>query len=148
MILDAENTFSEEQAITVDAISENVIDLGANPTLRDMGNGDNAFLVVLVTEEFDSAADAGTLQVKLLSDSTANLTTSPTTHLDTGLLAQGVLLAGAKLFAIRLPVERTYERYLGLDFDNETAAFTAGKITAFLARDLQAWTAYPGETGS
>ena len=61
MILDYENTYSDDQAITATAVSTNVID----HTVADIGPGEPVQIVVQVTEAFD----AGTLQVVLQTDS-------------------------------------------------------------------------------
>ncbi len=49
------------------------------------------------------------------------------------------LVAGYQ-FYVQLP-PGNYERYLGLRYDVSTSA-TAGKVSAFLSRDIQNWKPY------
>lgn len=142
MILDERLEFADAAAIalnTTNAIAPNtdVIDLGATPTLRDLGNGEPIFLVIQVSTAF---AGAGNVTFDLVSDSTANLATSKTTHLTTGALAYTVYTAG-KTFIYALPQEATYERYLGL-WETTSGNLTGGNINAFLTKDPARWTAY------
>ena len=145
MILDERNEFADAAAIALNignAIAPNtdVIDLGASPTLRDLGNGEPIYLVLQVDTDFVGAT--ATIQFQLASDSTANLATSKTIHLDTGAIAVASWVAGyTKVFA--LPTEATYERYLGLWMTVATANVTAGKLNAFLTTTVAKYTNYP-----
>ena len=142
MYLDAKNEFSDAQAVTSTAISTNVIDLGATNTLKDIGVGEDVWLVVLTqTAATDSGSDA-TLAVTLESDSTANLATSATVHYSTGALAFAAFSpAGTVLAAVRLP-SGSYERYLGVRYTVASGPLTDGKFDAFLTKDVQKWQAY------
>jgi hypothetical protein len=143
MYLDAQTTFSDAQAVTSTAISTNVIDLGATPTLRDLGAGEPVYLVVLTdAAATDSGSDA-TLTVTLESDSTENLATSATVHLSTGALAFAAFSPDkAVLYAGPIPTG-SYERYLGVRFTVASGPLTGGAFNAFLTRDISAWRAYP-----
>jgi len=142
MYLDAKNEFSDAQAVTSTAISSNVIDLGATNTLKDIGTGQDVYLVVSTqTAATDSGSDA-TLTVTLESDSTANLATSATVHFSTGALAFAAFSpAGSVLAAVKLPAGN-YERYVGVRYTVASGPLTAGKFDAFLTTDVQAWRAY------
>jgi hypothetical protein len=145
MILDERTEFADAAAIALNignAIAPNtdVIDLGATPTLKDIGTGCCLFLVLQVDTAFVGAT--ATIQFQLASDSTADLATSKTIHVDTGAIAVATWAAGyTKVYA--LPQEATYERYLGLWMTVATANVTAGKLNAFLTTDVSRWTAYP-----
>lgn len=148
MILDKFNEFADAQAVTSTAISQNVIDLaplgggtGTN-TVRDIGSGEDVYLVVrTVQAATDSGSDA-TLTVTLESDSTENLATSPTVHFSTGAMAFAAFSpAGAELAAIKLPAGN-YERYLGVRFTVASGPLTAGTFDAFLTKDAQSYRAY------
>ena len=146
MYIDKQAEFSDAQAVTATAISTNVIDLisnasGKNP-LRDIGTGQNVYLVVMTqTAATDSGSDA-TLTVDLLSDSTDNLATSPTVHFSTGALAFAAFApAGSLLAAVKLP-QGNYERYLGVRYTVASGPLTAGNFDAFLTTDVAAWRAY------
>lgn len=144
MLLDKQNEFSDSQAITVTAISTNVIDtlpsgvLQPNTVQNLGGTPGGAYLVVQVDEAF--AGTAGTVTITLESDSTANLATSPTVHLSTGAIGQAALTAGAQVAILALP-QGAYEKYLGLRY-TVGGTITAGKLSAFLTRDIQTWRPY------
>jgi ethanolamine utilization microcompartment shell protein EutS len=139
MILDERNEFCDATSAVLavgNAIIGDVIDLGTAG--RDIGNGEPLYLVIQVDTAFVGATS--TTQFQLCSDSTADLATSKTVHLDTGAIGVATLVAGyTKIMA--LPVETTYERYLGLWETVGTANVTAGKINAFLTHDVSAWRA-------
>src|SRR3546814_11399807 len=81
MYLDKENEFSDAQAVTATAISENVIDLGATNTLKDIGAGEEVWLVVRTSTAATAATSDATLAVPPASDRPAHPATSATTHL-------------------------------------------------------------------
>lgn len=144
MILDERTEFADAAAIALNignAIAPNtdVIDLGATPTLRDLGNGQQIYLVLQVSTAFVGAT--ATIQFELASDSTANLATSKTVHYSTGAIAVATWAAGYTK-VVALPIEATYERYLGLWMTVATANVTAGNLNAFLTTDVAKWTAY------
>lgn len=142
MILDAQNEFSDGQAVTSTAISTNVIDLGATNTLKDIGAGEPVYLVVqTIVAATDSGSDA-TLTVTLESDSTADLATSATVHFSTGAMAFAAFSpAGTVLAAVRLPIG-SYERYLGVRFTVASGPLTAGNFDAFLVKDYGKFLSY------
>lgn len=143
MILDERLEFCDATSVVINvgnAILGDVIDLGAAPTLQDIGNGEPLYLVVQVDTAI--VGTTSTWQLQLCSDSTANLATSKTVHIDTGAIAEATLVAGyTKVYA--LPVEATYERYLGLWHTVAVNNLSAGKINAFLTHDVAKWTAVP-----
>lgn len=147
MYVDSQSQFSNAQAVTSTAISENVLDLNASsntnvPLVQDIGTGTDVYLVVqTAVTATDSGSDA-TLTVTLESDSTANLATSATVHLSTGAIAfASFATAGTVLFAGRLPAG-AYERYLGLRYTVASGPLTAGAFTAFLTLDVQSYRYY------
>lgn len=147
MYLDKQAEFSDAQAVTASAISTNVVDLFAgtasgavNNTLRDIGTGEDVYLVVSV-DVAATAAGAATVTVTLESDSTADLATSATVHASSKAFALAEMTAGARLMAIKLPAG-SYERYLGVRFTVATGPLTAGAFSAFLTTDAQAYRAY------
>lgn len=142
MILDERNEFADAAAIalnTTNAIAPNtdVIDLGATPTLRDLGNGEPIYLVIQVDTAFGGA---GNVTFDLVSDSADDLATSKTTHWSSGAIAYTTWVAGYTK-VVALPTEATYERYLGL-WETTSGNLTSGKINAFLTRDVAKWAAY------
>lgn len=109
-------------------------------TLKDHG-GSDLYLVVQV----DTAATSGgsaTLQMRLVSDAVSTPDTSTATVHYTGpTIPVASLVAGYRYCAVRLP-SGSYERYIGVQQITGTAAFTAGKINAFLTADPALWRAY------
>lgn len=147
MYIDKQAEFSDAQAVTATAISTNVIDLyagasGVNNTLRDIGTGEDVYLVVITeTAATDVSSDA-TLAVSLESDSAVGLDSSATVHFTTGALAFAAFSpAGTVLAAIKLPAG-AYERYLGVRYTVASGPLTAGKFDAFLTTDVNAYRAY------
>lgn len=146
MILDERNEFCDATALNTGAAGSyllgDVIDLGAVP--GDIGNGQPLYLVIQV----DTAATSGgsaTGNFTLASDAQAAIATdgSATVHSTTGAIAVAALTAG-RTFCIPVPnIGNTYERYLGILQTTAVAAFTAGKINAFLTLDPTGWRAYP-----
>jgi len=146
MYVDKQAEFSDAQAVTATAISTNVMDLisnssGLNP-LRDIGTGQDVYLVVSTqTAATDTSSDA-TLTVSLESDSTVDLATSATVHFTTGALAFAAFSpVGTVLIAVKLPMGE-YERYLGVRYTVASGPLTAGAFDAFLTTDVQAFRAY------
>lgn len=146
MYIDKQAEFSDAQAVTATAISTNVMDLisnasGKNP-LRDVGTGQDVYLVITTQAAATDDLSDATLTVTLESDSTANLATSPTTHFSTGALAFAAFSpVGTVLAAVKLPAG-SYERYLGVRYTVGAGPLTAGAFDAFLTTDVQAWRAY------
>lgn len=117
---------------SADEIIGNVIDTAAAPTLKNLGTTP-VYLVV----NFDTsyvAPTTTTLTLSLVSDSTANLATSKTTHLTLPALTSATGVIGYQYVAA-LPANWTYERYLGMWAVNGVPSATAGKINAFLTLD-------------
>jgi hypothetical protein len=148
MILDERTEFADAAAIALNignAIAPNtdVVDTGSTNTLKDLGSGKPVYLVLNVDTTFVGAT--ATIQFQFSSDSTANLATSKTVHIDTGAIAVATWVAGyTKIYA--LPIEATYERYLGLWMTVATANVTAGKLNAYLVSDVSKWVAYADAT--
>jgi len=124
-LIDSNLRFSKEQAITVSAISANIID---GKALRDMGRGQPIYLNIYLTTVFTTSANSLTIQ--LVSSSGADPGANDvfmdvmkarlaSAMLSTGLLARMALPEG-------IPYERLGLYYLA------TTALVAGKIDAFL----------------
>ena len=145
MIIDKRTEFADAVALNTGAAGTylvgNVIDL--EKTGLDMGQGEPVYLVISV----DTAANSGgsaTAAFTLASDAQAAIATdgSATVHFKTDAVPVASLTAGKQVAMVALPAG-TYERYLGILQTTGTAAFTAGKIDAFLTLDPTGWKAYP-----
>lgn len=139
MILDERNEFLDATSVVINIGNQlfgDVIDLGT--ASRDIGNGEQLYLVLQVDTAVTGSSS--TLQIQLCSDSTANLATSKTIHIDTGAIAEATLVAGyTKVYP--LPWE-TYERYLGIWGTVAAGNLSTGKLNAFLTRDVAKWVAF------
>lgn len=134
MIVDDTLVLSDGQAITVDAGSTHIIDLGAAGTpyghvaavRRDIGIATDIPIVLSVTETF---ATLTSLTVSLQVDDDVAFG-SPTTIAAGPAIAAASLVAGYKFnFPAQLP-EGTSERYLRLYYDVTGSSATAGKLFA------------------
>ena len=130
-MLEAKLLMSDEQAITTTAVSTKSIDLGV--ALRDIGAGEPLYAVVVVDEAF-TAAGAATLVIGLITDDDSALG-SPTTILSTPAIDKAALTAGRVPIVIPIP-PNIAEQYLGLNYTVATGPMTAGKVTAFVAKDV------------
>ena len=145
MYVDKQAEFSDSQAVTATAISANVMDLvsnasGKNP-IRDIGTGQDVYLVVLTAVAATDTGSDATLAVTLESDDNVGLT-SATTHFSTGVLAFAAFSpAGTVIAAIKLP-SGNYERYLGVRYTVAAGPLLTGNFDAFLTTDVNAWRAY------
>ena len=134
MIMDITTQFSNAQAITADAASTNIIDLGAtgrvygaaSAIIRDVGKGAPVPLVVTVVESFNTLTSMNiSIQV---DDDVAFGSPKTVWRSPEYLLAQ--LATGAEfLLPDSLPVG-TNERYVRLYYDITGTAPTLGKVTA------------------
>lgn len=143
MILDERNEFCDATALNTGVAGSylvgDVIDLGA--TSSDIGNGEPMYLVIQV-DTAAASAGAATGQFHLCSDAQAAIAVdgSATYHFSTSAIPVASLVAGYRVAVVALP-HGTYERYLGVVQTTGTAAFTAGKINAFLTHDAAKWVA-------
>lgn len=138
MILDERLEFCDATALNTGAAGSyllgDVVDL---TTINiDIGQGDAIWFVVGV----DTAATSGgsaTASFTLASDAQAAIATdgSATVHYTSKAWPVAQMTAGKLLAAVRVPIGE-YERYLGILQTTAVAAFTAGKINAFLTADV------------
>ncbi len=144
MILDEFGEFADAVALNTGAAGQylvgDVIDLGVDGL--DLGAGEDLYCVIVVDTTATSGGSA-TGAFELASDAQAAIAAdgSATTHFLSDAIAVATLVAGYQIAAFRLPAG-TYERYLGILQTTAVAAFTAGKINAFLTKDISAWKAY------
>ncbi|OJF92067.1 hypothetical protein AX761_21750 [Rhizobium sp. 58] len=133
MIFDLQTLLSNAQAVTADAASTNVLDLGATGTVygaaaalgRNIGKGKKIPLLIQVVEAFNTLTS---LEVKV-QVSVDEAFTSPIQVATTGVIALADLTAG-KIFNIDAVPRDADKRYFRLFYDITGTAPTLGKITA------------------
>jgi len=142
MILDTRTEFCDAEALNTGGAGSylvgDVIDTGGD----GINFVDDLYLVIKVETTATSGGSA-TGQFHLVSDAGAAIATdgSATYHYSTSAIAVATLVAGYQVCAIRLPAGE-YERYVGVLQTTGTAAFTAGKIDAFLTPNIDQWKAF------
>lgn len=131
MIFDNTLLLSNQQAITADAASTNVIDLGATGTpfggvvlVRDIGAGNEVELSVIVTETFNNLTS---LNVKV--DVSADNSSWSTVY-QSGEIALATLVAGYQFKCPYSFARGVNKRYVRLYYDITGTAPSTGKITA------------------
>ena len=133
MITDRELMFSIEQAVTGDANGTDVVDLVA---AGDVSRGRPLRFRAQVTTAMDSAGEAATLEVQLVTADSADLSSNPTIIYRTGAMTEANLSAAGTIIA-DVVVPKTSQRYIGVKYDNGGEVFTTGKITAGLVLDTE-----------
>jgi len=140
MIVDNTLVFSDSQAVTADAGSTNVVDIGAAGTAyghaaavaRDIGKATEIPLHVSVTEAFNNLT---TLRVSLQSDDNAAFS-SPKEIASRDYALANLTLGAVLPFPAEIP-EGADERYLRLFYDVTGTAPTTGKLFAAVVAGRQ-----------
>lgn len=136
MIIDAHNLFSEAQAVTAAAASTNYIDLGI---ARDIGVGEDLYVVVVCTVAMTDSGSDSTLAVALETDDNSSFS-SATASQSIGTFA-ATSAAGTRLVA-KLQPDKVDERYIRLYYTPANGNLSTGSFTAFLCKDIDAYTSY------
>lgn len=139
MLLDERTEFADATALNTGGAASylvgDVIDLSP---AHNIGKGAPLWLVIQVDTTATSGGSA-TAAFVLASDAQAAIAVdgTATEHFRSGAIAVATLVAGYTAVAVALPSEPpVYERYLGILQVTAVAAFTAGKINAFLTPDF------------
>lgn len=142
MILDERTEFCDATALNTGAAGSYLIgDVLDTGIARELG-GDRALYLVVTVDTTATSGGSATGTFNLVTDDNASLS-SPATVIASKAWAVADMTAGKVLMAVALPLQGTaYERYLGIQQVTGTAAFTAGKVNAFLTTDVARWVAY------
>lgn len=142
MILNMNLLFSEGQAITATAISDNVLqflDTGTVPREsgaidRNLGRGTYIPMLLQVTEDF---ATLTSLTVTVETADNAALSSGAAVLATTGAIPVASLKAGYRFPSPLVLPDATLKEHLGLRYTVGGSNATAGKITAALATEVQ-----------
>lgn len=135
MILDRQNTVSNAQAVTATAVSTDTIDLGV---ARDVGAGEDLRFGINIDQSFNNLT---TLEIQVISASTADLVTGQTVLASTGAIALAQLTAGRRPLELELPKSNILnlplgQRFLGLRYVVAGTAPTTGQVTSYIQKDF------------
>lgn len=134
MIIDKQNLFSEDQALTTTVASTNVVDLGADDSkIQDLN--EKGLLEVLC--QVTTALTGGTSVKATLQEDDAVGFGTATTVVETAAIAAASLVAGYKFKFGKLP--KISKRYLRINF-TIVGTFSAGNVFAALVLDDQSHT--------
>jgi hypothetical protein len=135
--VDAQLLFSDEQAVTSTAASTNYIDLGA---VRDIGTGEDLYVVCLVDVAMTDAGSDSTVAVALEGDSTTTFTPDGTQTLFSfaALSARGTV----KIAKLSPGADPLQYRYIQLKYTVSGGDLTTGKFTAYLTNNIDKYVAY------
>lgn len=137
MIHDAHNLFSDAQALTAAAASSNILDLG---TIRDLGTGENLYIVLTVDTALTDTGSNSTVTVDLQTDDNSGFSSNATAQ--TLFTIAAVAAAGTKYIA-RIQPGAGNERYARLYYTMNNGDLTTGAVTAEIVHDVDKFVAYP-----
>lgn len=118
----------------------NVYDTGSKNTLKDLGTGNDLYLVILITTQVEAAGGAANVTFTLGSDATTTIA-GGTDHWTSGAIAKATLAPGYLIVA-PFPKDKDYERYIGATFTPDTNNVTGGTAVIAVTADVDAWKAY------
>ena len=136
MFVDKELLLCDGQQVIgtdTDVYSGQAINLG---TVRDVGKGEPAYLVINVTTLFESGTSIGTVVFALVDEEDETLEATSKVIVQTAPLVVDTLTAG-RIIVIPIPAGLITQQYLGLKATIATEQVTAGNIDAFIALDAQ-----------
>ncbi len=134
MILDERTEIADAVSIaagTGTALIGDVIDL---TVARDVGQGQPVYLVIQVTETFSGTST--TVNFRVRSDGVVAIhATTSTAHVETGLIAEAVLVLGHRIVLALPGAGNAYERYLGVQAIISVATLDNGSVNIFLTTE-------------
>ena len=136
MLLDAQNLFSDGQALTADADSTNYIDLSV---ARNLGVGRTLYVALAVTVAMTDSGSDSTVTVSAEYDSTTTFTPDATQQL---FIIPALTAAGTLYYAPLAPLPSTLYRYVQLTYVMTNGDLTTGTVTAGIVLDIDKNFAY------
>ncbi len=144
MFIDRNLLFSDEQAVTATADATRSVPLLKAREIA--APGVDLWLILCVTETFDSAGEAATLTVTLTTDDNSGLSSDADLQVMLSLIPEASLVQGYTR-RIKVQPDLAWQTYAGLRYNAGTENFTAGKCTAFLTTQPHFWKAYDAVEG-
>lgn len=141
MIIDKKMEFSNKQAVSANALSENVVAIAGsasspNATV-DLGAGEPLWLMVKLAA--GAVSGTGTLAVSLESADNSAMTGAKV-MCSSGDVDVSKLKSGELLYAVQLPLGQ-YQRYLAVRY-KVTGTLTGAKVNAFMTKDVDVQRSY------
>ena len=136
MYVDAQLLFDEGAAHLTTGASTNIADFRIP---RNMGVGEELYLVVIVTEAFTDAGSDSTMAVAIETDDNEGFA-SATVAQTVGTF--GALSAVGSRLVARLQPDAINERYMRLGYTVANGDLTTGKFSAFITNTIDAYTSY------
>jgi hypothetical protein len=145
MIADALLTFCDDTALNTGAagsyIIGNQVDLSVARNIG-VGIGEGQLFLVVTVQTTATSGGAATLTIDFVTDDNGSLS-SPTVLASSAAIPVASLVQGYPAIVLAVPISDAVERYIGIQQRTGVAAFTAGKINAFLTTTPPARRAYP-----
>ena len=144
MISDSLLTFCDNTALNTGVAGSYIIGDQIDTQIArniGVGVGEGQLFLVVTVDTTATSGGAATLTIDLVTDDNGSLS-SPAVIASSAAIAVASLTQGAKVIVLALPISDSYERYIGIQQRTGTAAFTAGKINAFLTTTPPARRAY------
>lgn len=138
MILDFEQVFSDAQAVTAAAGSTHTLDMGV--ASRDIGTGENMYVVVVVQTALTDGGSNTSTAVALEGDSTTSFSPDGTRTLFS--FPQAAAAGTIRIARLQPAGDPEQYQYLRLKYTPAGADLTGGKFTAFLTHDVQKYTSF------
>ena len=137
MILDAQNLYDQTNQHLTTGASTNIIDHGI---ARDLGTGEDIYIVAVVTTAFTDAGSDSTMTLTLETDNDVAFG-SPTTAAQTlGVFA--ALSAVGTILIAKLQPGALNEQYSRVKYTVANGDLTTGKFTVALTKDIQKYVSY------
>jgi len=136
MYVDAQLLFSDAQAITAAAASINYVDLGI---ARDIGTGENLYVVLVVDVALTDDSSNSTVAVILQTDSDSAFGTVATGQTLFTIAATAAI--GTKYIA-RIQPDGADDQYIRLYYTPANGDLSTGSVTAFITTDIDKYVAY------
>lgn len=134
MILDKRIEFADNLLVNTGAPASFIVgDTYDLQAIRDVGSGEDLYLAIVVSQAFTGAG--ASVQYNLVTADDAALTVGLGVLATSPIVPVAGLILGRQIFVFDWPAEGTpYKRYIGLQQVTIGAAFTGGRIDAYVVQ--------------